>query len=102
MRYVVLRTQLHPEVSWHPSVRSTNVYEDQSLGIFRDDDEETSEEAVSLAGSRAWGRYLAKHARQQLSFGMYPASNGARLPLMIHRVCRYVVAWACSVPRLHH
>ena len=51
------------------SVRSTNVYEEKSLGVFHDDDE--SEEAFNPSGNRAtvWGRYLAMHARKQLSFG---------------------------------
>jgi hypothetical protein len=53
-----------------PSVRSTNVYEERSLGIYED---ETSidEENVSLSGNRMsiWGNYLGMHARRQLAFG---------------------------------
>lgn len=54
------------------SVRSTNVYEEQSLGVFREDpdDEEdftpTSENRVTV-----WSTYLAMHARKQLAFGIY-------------------------------
>jgi hypothetical protein len=52
------------------SVRSTNVYEEQSLGIFQDEDED--EDGFQAVGSRVtvWSRYLAMHARKQLAFGM--------------------------------
>ncbi|KAI0359598.1 TrkH-domain-containing protein [Trametes cingulata] len=57
------------------SVRSTNVYEEKSLGVFADDDDALSEEeeAFNASGNRAtvWGRYLAMHARKQLSFDMW-------------------------------
>jgi len=54
------------------SVRSTNVYEEQSLGVFHEqalDEENTFEPS----GPRltVWSRYLAMHARKQLAFGMY-------------------------------
>ncbi|RPD57724.1 hypothetical protein L226DRAFT_512491 [Lentinus tigrinus ALCF2SS1-7] len=54
------------------SVRSTNVYEEKSLGVFMDDDE-SEEEVFNTSGNRAtvWGRYLAMHARKQLSFDMW-------------------------------
>ncbi|KAG2038690.1 cation transport protein-domain-containing protein [Suillus americanus] len=54
------------------SVRSTNVYEEQSLGIY-DYDESEDENAFSTAGPRmtVWSRYLAMHARQQLAFDMW-------------------------------
>ena len=50
------------------SVRSTNVYEERSLGVFDDED---SEDEPDTEGSRVavWGRYLAWHARTQLAFG---------------------------------
>ncbi|KIK97977.1 hypothetical protein PAXRUDRAFT_135185 [Paxillus rubicundulus Ve08.2h10] len=56
------------------SVRSTNVYEEQSLGIFRNADGLSDvERAFQFTGSRmtVWGRYLAMHARHQLSFDMW-------------------------------
>ncbi|KAJ8591379.1 hypothetical protein M405DRAFT_788957 [Rhizopogon salebrosus TDB-379] len=55
------------------SVRSTNVYEEQSLGIYRHDDESENENTFSTAGPRmtVWSRYLAMHARRQLSFDMW-------------------------------
>ncbi|KAG2043915.1 cation transport protein-domain-containing protein [Suillus americanus] len=53
-------------------VRSTNVYEEQSLGIY-DDDNSEDENAFSTAGPRmtVWSRYLAMHARRQLAFDMW-------------------------------
>ncbi|PPQ64955.1 hypothetical protein CVT26_015675 [Gymnopilus dilepis] len=55
------------------SVRSTNVYEEQSLGIFTQDDASEEEKAFQAAGPRmnVWSRYLAMHARQQLAFDMW-------------------------------
>ncbi|KAG2073727.1 TrkH-domain-containing protein [Suillus decipiens] len=53
-------------------VRSTNVYEEQSLGIY-DDSESEDENAFSTTGPRmtVWSRYLAMHARRQLAFDMW-------------------------------
>jgi hypothetical protein len=50
------------------SVRSTNVYEENSLGIYKD---KSVDENFRPVGSTAkvWGRYLAVHMRKQLSFG---------------------------------
>ncbi len=58
-----------------PSVRSTNVYEEKSLGIY-EDDTSFDEEKINLSGDRVtiWGNYLAMHARKQLAFGMRPFS----------------------------
>ena len=52
------------------SVRSTNVYEENSLGVF-EEDVESVDENFTPVGSTAtvWGRYLALHMRKQLSFG---------------------------------
>ncbi|KAI0000966.1 cation transport protein-domain-containing protein [Russula vinacea] len=52
-------------------VRSTNVYEERSLGIY--DDSSIEEEDFSLSGNRmtVWGNYLAMHARKQLAFDMW-------------------------------
>ncbi|KAH0829084.1 cation transport protein-domain-containing protein [Lanmaoa asiatica] len=54
-------------------VRSTNVYEEQSLGIFHSDQLSAVEQAFQTNGSRMamWGHYLAMHARYQLSFDMW-------------------------------
>ena len=53
------------------SVRSTNVYEEKSLGVYHDDDDAMTETGFNVTGNRAavWGRYLTMHARRQLSFG---------------------------------
>ncbi|KIO22662.1 hypothetical protein M407DRAFT_79030 [Tulasnella calospora MUT 4182] len=56
------------------SVRSTNVYEEQSLGIFEtapQDEEEDFEPEVKESRGKLWGRYLAMHARRQLSFDIW-------------------------------
>ncbi|KAH9983705.1 cation transport protein-domain-containing protein [Russula compacta] len=56
------------------SVRSTNVYEERSLGIFEDKNEDIeNEEDYPATDSRVaiWGRYLGRHARRQLSFDMW-------------------------------
>ncbi|KAF9529697.1 cation transport protein-domain-containing protein [Crepidotus variabilis] len=57
------------------SVRSTNVYEEQSLGVFNDHDpnDDNDENKFVAAGSRltVWSRYLAMHARRQLAFDMW-------------------------------
>ena len=54
------------------SVRSTNVYEENSLGVFEDEDDSVDEN-FSPNGSAAtvWSRYLALHMRKQLSFGAH-------------------------------
>ncbi|KAI0049422.1 TrkH-domain-containing protein [Auriscalpium vulgare] len=59
------------------SVRSTNVYEEKSLGVFEEDDDEDKdiedEQDYPDSDSRVaiWGRYLARHARRQLSFDLW-------------------------------
>ena len=56
------------------SVRSTNVYEEQSLGIYNDDEEsEPQFPAGPSEGQRmtVWSTYLAQHIRRQLSFDMW-------------------------------
>jgi hypothetical protein len=59
----------------YPSVRATNVYEEKSLGIYKDDISIDEEEIFSLSGNRMsiWGNYLAMHARRQLAFGTRPS-----------------------------
>jgi len=56
------------------SVRSTNVYEESSLGIFEQDNDNTENEADwAQSDSRVaiWGRYLGRHVRRQLSFDLW-------------------------------
>lgn len=54
------------------SVRSSNVYEERSLGL----DEEGVEEDNEEPKTKLWGSYLAWHARKQLAFGEWE-NNGA-------------------------
>ncbi|KAJ2922682.1 hypothetical protein H1R20_g14420, partial [Candolleomyces eurysporus] len=56
------------------SIRSTNVYEEKSLGVFHSDERiETREENFRHEGPRitVWSRYLAMHMKQQLAFDMW-------------------------------
>ena len=57
------------------SVRSTNVYEERSLGVFEEDNGELDEDnEPSYRGkqSEAFGRYLWWHMRRQLAFDIWP------------------------------
>ena len=56
------------------SVRATNVYEEQSLGVFSpepDADALENDADYPAADGRVaiWGRYLGRHVRAQLSHG---------------------------------
>lgn len=54
------------------TVRSTNVYEERSLGLMEEDMPGMMEEREPSAtgpGSQVWPSYLAWHARKQLAFG---------------------------------
>ncbi|PVG02545.1 TrkH-domain-containing protein [Serendipita vermifera] len=65
------------------SVRSTNVYEEKSLGIFNEAAGNDSEDSSLLSDeekfrhrrgesrTKIWGEYLLWHARQQLAFDMW-------------------------------
>ncbi|KAG7091119.1 hypothetical protein E1B28_010173 [Marasmius oreades] len=56
------------------SVRSTNVYEEQSLGVYpgsHPDDEESFDHAADTSRVTMWSRYLTMHARRQLAFDMW-------------------------------
>ncbi|KAF7428771.1 low affinity potassium transporter [Pleurotus ostreatus] len=73
------------------SVRSTNVYEEQSLGIYNEDEGQGEEESL-LEGSTmevsrvsVWGRYLARHARMQLAFDMWWLVTAVFLVCIIER-----------------
>ena len=57
------------------SVRSTNVYEERSLGVFEQDDGELDEDnEPSYQGKRShvFGKYLWWHMRRQLAFDIWP------------------------------
>jgi hypothetical protein len=54
------------------SVRSTNVYEERSLGIFETESDNIENEAdypETDVRTAIWGHYLGRHMRRQLSFG---------------------------------
>lgn len=57
------------------SVRSTNVYEERSLGVFRPDNDEdvedVAEEGEGQGRAKVWGKYLTMHARKQLAFDIW-------------------------------
>lgn len=60
------------------SVRSTNVYEEQSLGVFRDEPDPPDEDNFQPTGESrvaVWSSYLAMHARKQLAFGTIALEN---------------------------
>ncbi|KAA1476458.1 hypothetical protein DENSPDRAFT_807240 [Dentipellis sp. KUC8613] len=70
------------------SVRSTNVYEEKSLGIYENEDEEEGgEDEFSTSGGRitVWSRYLAMHARKQLAFDMWWLCLGLLLVCIVER-----------------
>lgn len=64
------------------SVRSTNVYEERSLGVFTEDDEdyETDEK-----GAQAVAKYLGWHARRQLAFDIWWLAFALWLVCIIER-----------------
>lgn len=51
------------------SIRRTNVYEEQSLGIYLDDDEEEASQKSN--SSKGPGSYISMHLRRQLSFDLW-------------------------------
>lgn len=70
MRYVLVSVIVVYDTELEASVRSTNVYEENSLGVFNEEDS-IDEENFTPSGTRAtiWSQYLGLHARKQLSFG---------------------------------
>lgn len=65
---------IRPYLMSNNSVRSTNVYEEQSLGVFDENEDPEDEDDFQPTGPRVmvWSRYLAMHARKQLAFGSFP------------------------------
>ncbi|KAF9485986.1 TrkH-domain-containing protein [Pholiota conissans] len=58
------------------SVRSTNVYEEQSLGIFAPHEHDGASDGASVndidsTERTTWSRYLSMHARKQLAFDIW-------------------------------
>ncbi|KAI9465251.1 cation transport protein-domain-containing protein, partial [Lactarius psammicola] len=73
VKHVFLSTIVPSQLTSLQGVRSTNVYEERSLGIYEDDDTSFDEEGIRQSGNRmtVWGNYLAMHARKQLAFDMW-------------------------------
>ncbi|KIY46038.1 TrkH-domain-containing protein [Fistulina hepatica ATCC 64428] len=77
--YVIMMYISVCETDVRHSVRSTNVYEDQTFGVFPDEEEKGRKIDRQFAASNlhaqsrmsVWGRYLASHARKQLAFDMW-------------------------------
>lgn len=67
------------------SVRSTNVYEERSLGIFPPDEEDVGTFRPSGSRVAIWGHYLGMHARRQLSFDMWWLSLALFVVCIIER-----------------
>ncbi|KAJ1305946.1 hypothetical protein OPQ81_010663 [Rhizoctonia solani] len=67
------------------SVRATNVYEEQSLGVYLDNEKGDEEEPNNPSSVHAWGSYLAWHARRQLSFDMWWLAVALWLVCIIER-----------------
>ncbi|PVF97492.1 TrkH-domain-containing protein [Serendipita vermifera] len=57
------------------AVRSTNVYEDRSLGIYEQEEDPGDKEQEYVRDKRSkpvvWGSYLAWHAKRQLAYDMW-------------------------------
>jgi hypothetical protein len=66
------------------SVRATNVYEERSLGIFGDREEQ--EETEEPQNAEIFSKYLGWHIRHQLSFDIWWLA-AALLILNIIEVC---------------
>ncbi|KAJ9092436.1 hypothetical protein QFC21_006818 [Naganishia friedmannii] len=64
------------------SVRSTNVYEEKSLGVFNDDPDE---EEPQDQGPEAITKYLGWHARRQLAFDVWWLATALWLVCIIER-----------------
>ncbi|SJX64881.1 related to potassium transporter TRK-1 [Sporisorium reilianum f. sp. reilianum] len=53
------------------SVRSTNVYEEKSLGVYVDESAEPGVVPLESNNAKVWGSFLASHARRQLAFDIW-------------------------------
>lgn len=72
------------------------------MGIFETEpkDEEEFEADLRAGRGKLWGRYLAMHARRQLSFGETVDCTLPRYRLTRCPVCwliRYLVDWSCAL-----
>jgi len=53
------------------SVRSTNVYEENSLGVYEGTDTDEPNPDPEESRTAVWGRYIGWHIRKQLAFDMW-------------------------------
>lgn len=53
------------------SVRSTNVYEEKSLGVYVDESPQAEPGLPQANNPKVWGTFLASHARRQLAFDIW-------------------------------
>lgn len=53
------------------SVRSTNVYEEKSLGVYVDEPADPGLAPQESDNPKVWGSFLASHARRQLAFDIW-------------------------------
>ncbi|CAO1638639.1 unnamed protein product [Sympodiomycopsis kandeliae] len=53
------------------SVRSTNVYEERSLGVYQEKKQDSDDASALESSPAGWGTYLAAHARRQLAFDIW-------------------------------
>ncbi|EJD07960.1 uncharacterized protein FOMMEDRAFT_164765 [Fomitiporia mediterranea MF3/22] len=67
------------------SIRATNVYEEKSLGVYEEEDEEDVESQLEGPRTAVWGQYLARHARRQLAFDMWWLALAVFLLCIIER-----------------
>ena len=58
-------------------VRSTNVYEDRSIALYeqRDDDEEPSALRSGLSKTQVWGEYMVSDGRLVCMFGVIASDD---------------------------
>ena len=70
------------------SLRSTNVYEERSLGVFQDHKEQ--EESNEPKGE-VFGKYLGWHVRQQLAFDLWWLAAALLAMNVIEVRCNYFI-----------
>jgi hypothetical protein len=82
------------------SVRSTNVYEERSLGIFEEEHMDIENEAdYPTTDSRVaiWGRYLRRHVRRQLSYGALSTRQLFASPHKLMRIYSQICGGSLSL-----
>ncbi|KAK8865627.1 hypothetical protein IAR55_000772 [Kwoniella newhampshirensis] len=70
------------------SVRSTNVYEEQALGVYdHEDPDMTSEDEPEFKGRRheVFSKYLLWHMRRQLAFDVWPLASAIFMICVLER-----------------